>query len=214
VRLAQLSQDSGVPVATIKFYLREKLIPPGVIVSPRLAEYGQEHVARLRLVRSLAEGAKLSLPQIRDVLALIDDRTVTGADLIRLLAQQIRSQDTPVTEGPLAQALVQVDTLLQDLDWTVPAWAVARSELAEALTLLRSYQQDMPPDVLLAYARLGEQAALLQIGQLQTSSSAELVISVLTARLAGDAALLAMARLAFAHHMRMHLDPAPEPPQA
>ena len=35
MKISQLSQASGVPVATIKFYLREELLPPGESTGPK-----------------------------------------------------------------------------------------------------------------------------------------------------------------------------------
>ncbi len=38
--MAELSRRSGVPVATVKYYLREGLLPSGVTTSATRAEYG------------------------------------------------------------------------------------------------------------------------------------------------------------------------------
>ena len=40
--MAELSRSSGVPVATIKDYLREGLLPPGTATSATRAEYGED----------------------------------------------------------------------------------------------------------------------------------------------------------------------------
>ena len=39
MRIGELSRLSGVPVATIKYYLREGLLPPGVHSHPNQANY-------------------------------------------------------------------------------------------------------------------------------------------------------------------------------
>lgn len=47
VRISELSRASGVSTATIKYYLREKLLPEGRLTSATQAQYGQAHVDRL-----------------------------------------------------------------------------------------------------------------------------------------------------------------------
>src|SRR3954466_10059870 len=61
MRISELSRRSGVPVPTIKFYLREHLLPPGLATAATQAQYGEEHVARLRLVRALVDVGRLPL---------------------------------------------------------------------------------------------------------------------------------------------------------
>lgn len=70
--LSALSRDTAVSVATIKFYLREGLLPPGEKIGPRQAIYGEEHRHRLRLIRTLVEIRGLSLKQTRSILRAID----------------------------------------------------------------------------------------------------------------------------------------------
>ncbi|MET1074743.1 MAG: MerR family transcriptional regulator, partial [Umezawaea sp.] len=52
MRMAELSAESGVPVATIKYYLREGLVPAGELTSPNQAQYQARHLQRLKLVRA------------------------------------------------------------------------------------------------------------------------------------------------------------------
>ena len=65
MRISELSRESGVPVATIKFYLRERLLPDGVLTSATQAQYDETHVARLRLVRALIGPGGLSIAAAR-----------------------------------------------------------------------------------------------------------------------------------------------------
>jgi len=74
--MAELSGQSGVPVATIKYYLREGMLRPGEYSSPNQASYGQSHVERLRLVRALLDVGGLSVAAVGAVLTAIDDETM------------------------------------------------------------------------------------------------------------------------------------------
>ena len=72
VRMAELAKRSGLSVATIKFYLREGLLPPGYRSSVNQAEYDEAHLERLRMIRALAKVAGLPLASIREVVSVVD----------------------------------------------------------------------------------------------------------------------------------------------
>ncbi|MGC5365224.1 MerR family transcriptional regulator [Streptomyces sp. DT24] len=71
MRISELSRRSGVPVATIKYYIREGMLPPGRATSATQAEYGDQHVRRLRLVRALIGVRGLSVSATREVLRAV-----------------------------------------------------------------------------------------------------------------------------------------------
>ncbi|HJQ89418.1 MAG TPA: MerR family transcriptional regulator, partial [Propionibacteriaceae bacterium] len=68
MRISELSSQTGVPVATIKFYLREKLLQEGIRTSATQAQYNESHVARLRLIRALLGPAGLSVTAAQRVI--------------------------------------------------------------------------------------------------------------------------------------------------
>ena len=72
MRLAELCAATGVPPATVKYYLREGLLPAGERVSATRAEYGPAHVERLRLIRALVEGADVSIDGVRRIVEAIE----------------------------------------------------------------------------------------------------------------------------------------------
>ncbi|PRZ02771.1 MerR-like DNA binding protein [Isoptericola sp. CG 20/1183] len=82
MRISGLAAATGVPVATLKYYLREGLVPPGAATSRTQADYDDTHVGRVRLVRALTESAGLSLAAVRDVLAALDDPPTSRHDLL------------------------------------------------------------------------------------------------------------------------------------
>ena len=89
MRISELSRVSGVPVATIKFYLREGLVPEGVRTSPNQAQYDDAHVQRLRLVRALVGVGGLSLAATKNVLGHIDEPTGLTLDLLGTAHQAV-----------------------------------------------------------------------------------------------------------------------------
>ncbi|GAB4009099.1 hypothetical protein GCM10029992_67230 [Glycomyces albus] len=78
MRIGELSDRTGVPVPTIKYYVREGLLSGGERLSRTQVSYGEEHVRRLRLVRALVETGSLPITKVREVLAQVDD---PGRDL-------------------------------------------------------------------------------------------------------------------------------------
>lgn len=76
MRISELSSRSGVPVASIKFYLREELLAPGVKTSETQSSYDDTHLARLRLIRAFLDVGGLSVASARAVLAAIDDESM------------------------------------------------------------------------------------------------------------------------------------------
>jgi DNA-binding transcriptional MerR regulator len=72
LKISELSERSGVPVATIRHYLREGLLPEPVKTSRNMAYYPPEFVERIRLIKQLQEERFMPLRVIRDLLARED----------------------------------------------------------------------------------------------------------------------------------------------
>ncbi len=65
--ISQLERASGVPRTTIHFYLREKLLSPGLKTAATRALYSQQHLDRLSAIERL-KNQGLSLPAIKQEL--------------------------------------------------------------------------------------------------------------------------------------------------
>jgi DNA-binding transcriptional MerR regulator len=68
LRMGELAEASGVPVPTIKHYLREGLLPEPVKTSRNMAYYPPEFVDRIKLIKRLQEERFMPLKAIRSVL--------------------------------------------------------------------------------------------------------------------------------------------------
>jgi DNA-binding transcriptional MerR regulator len=167
MRMSDLSRRSGVSVTTIKYYLREGLLPPGRQLSPTQAEYGENHLRWLRLIRALTGVRGLSVGATRDVLNALQEHT---GDIHRLLGLSLGSigpagesaRETPEDSPERAE----VDGLVDELGWHVNPSAPARAALAETLTSLRTLGVPFDRRALLPYARLAERTAVLDLDQL------------------------------------------------
>lgn len=81
MRISELSAESGVPVATIKYYLREKLLPEGERSSPTQASYGVAHVQRLGVIRALVD-AGVGIAGVRKVVGVLEEPPENPYDLL------------------------------------------------------------------------------------------------------------------------------------
>ncbi|MDF2991275.1 MAG: putative transcriptional regulator [Microbacterium sp.] len=81
MRISELSAQSGVPVATIKYYLREKLLPEGERSSPTQASYGAAHAQRLGVIRALVD-AGVGIAGVRKVVGVLEEPPENPYDLL------------------------------------------------------------------------------------------------------------------------------------
>ncbi len=108
LKISELAEQSGVPVATVRHYLREGLLPEPVKTSRNMAYYPPEFVDRIRLIKQLQEERFMPLRVIRDLLereeaeperlrAMIEledrilERALAG-ERERIPAQEVRSR--------------------------------------------------------------------------------------------------------------------------
>lgn len=161
--IRQLAQASGASVASIKFYLREQLLPPGERAAPARAYYSLEHLERLRLIRVLRELPKLPIEQIRAVLRALDAGT-NPLDVVALAMDGLgRTLDEPSTREH-SRARRELRQLLLRLGVTPRPEAGALRDLAAALvSLRRAWKPDLAASALLPYARLAQQLARLEV---------------------------------------------------
>src|SRR5262245_60997125 len=71
IKIADLSRRSGVSIPTIKFYIREGLLPRGEHTAPNQARYADTHLERLALIATL-QRAGLNLDVIGRALRAMD----------------------------------------------------------------------------------------------------------------------------------------------
>lgn len=68
LKISELAEAAGVPVATVRHYLREGLLPEGRKTSRNMAYYPPELVDRIRLIKLLQEERFMPLKVIRELL--------------------------------------------------------------------------------------------------------------------------------------------------
>ncbi|MGQ4716483.1 MerR family transcriptional regulator [Streptomyces anulatus] len=197
MRIGELSRRSGVPVPTIKYYLREGLLSAGELTSPNQAHYSPGHERRLRLIRALLDVGGLSLAAIGEVLEAMDDPEQPVHKVLGVAADGV----TPAGEegaGPeLEDAREEVAELLRRRDWQADERSPAAESLAGVLSALRRAGHGGYIDLLDVYADAAEPVARADLDYVQRRVAREdLVESVVVGTVLGEAMFGALRRLA------------------
>lgn len=201
MRISELSQAGDVPVATIKYYLRERLLPPGQATAANQSHYGQPHLHRLRLIRVLRDVADLPIATIREILAAVDDQTLPVHEVLGVAHTALAPPAPPHEDRLLADARVEIDALLDRLGWAVSAHAPARTALAHALASLRRLGRQDPPEGFRVYAEAADRVAAWELDHVAaTGGRDQQVEGLVVGTVVYEAVLTALRRLAHEHH--------------
>ncbi|MFJ8661637.1 MerR family transcriptional regulator [Streptomyces sp. NPDC093795] len=182
---------------TIKFYVREGLLPAGELTSPNQASYGETHVQRLRLIRALLDVGGLSVAGIREVIVAIDDperpvHKVLGAAADRMVPRYEHEPGAGIEE-----ARERVAALIAKRGWRVYPDSQASEGLAVALVALEEVGHGAFTEVLDTYADAAERVAVADLEYVAHHvAREELVESVVIGTVLGDAIFSALRRLA------------------
>ncbi|MER6444182.1 MerR family transcriptional regulator [Streptomyces venezuelae] len=222
MRLAELSERSGVSIATIKYYLREGLLPPGRRVSATTAEYDEGHLRRLRLVRAMIQVGQVPVARVRKVLEHVDDESLgrtmrLGAALWALPHQPRPSDDKGLGDGggggggeggddggedeATTAARAEVDQLLRTLGWSTARelgeLSPVHRSLVEAVATLARLGYPWDAELMAPYAQLMHQVAVRDLDFVETfPSEAEKVETAVAATILFQPVLKALHRLA------------------
>ncbi|MFD3728543.1 MerR family transcriptional regulator [Streptomyces sp. NPDC058671] len=205
MRIAELGRTCGVSTPTIKYYIREGLLPAGRLTSSNQARYTEEHVHRLRLIRALLELGGLSVTKVRAIVTVLDgesDLSCRGRGTARLDALEVLAAPAP-QDGPLAiltanpRTLALVYALAERRSWHAPADGPEFARVVEILDTLGELDEHHFADRIDAYADAAEQAATTDAELLHSSTNgtgpAERLV---VAAVLGDQLLSALRRLA------------------
>jgi DNA-binding transcriptional MerR regulator len=160
MRLAELSRRSGLPTATIKYYVRAGVLPPGRTESSTWASYDDGHLRRLRLVRALTDVAGMTLEEVRRVVEAVD---ASGSPHQARGAVQW-PLSPPLAKPPSAASLRRVEQLLTRQGWKLAGDSPHRHVLAAALDTLADLELAATDEILDAYAQ-----ALLSVAETEVA---------------------------------------------
>ncbi|MFF4876699.1 MerR family transcriptional regulator [Micromonospora sp. NPDC000668] len=198
MRIAELSRRSGVAVPTIKYYLRESLLPPGELTSPNQASYDEHHLNRLRLIRAMIDLAQVPVARVRAVLEALDSDTLSLHERIGVAHRAVTpSRQLAVGDSARTTAAMQVQELLQRRGWAVEPDSPAIATLVETISVLRSLGQDHLISFLDSYAEAVERFAELEVAAVASRTEPDQIAeSVVIGTILGETLVASLRLLA------------------
>jgi DNA-binding transcriptional MerR regulator len=202
MRISDLSRRSGVPLPTIKFYLREGLLQSGVRTARNQARYEEEHLVRLRLIRIFTDIGGANLGSVRTILNAINDPYLPLHDLCTVVHRTLYTEQ-PVTEDApgMSEEQASVDKYIDALAWRVAPDAPGRAALASVMTSLHGFGWDCDVNIFAPYAEVADRLACQEIEFISPDATrAEAAATVVIGTILFETALVAMRRLAQEHY--------------
>ncbi|MFF9015545.1 MerR family transcriptional regulator [Streptomyces sp. NPDC014870] len=197
MRIGELSRRTGVSVPTIKYYVREGLLPAGELTSPNQASYGETHERRLRLIRALLDIGGLSVAAIREVLEAIEDRDRPVHKVLGAAADRVVPRYSEESGEGIVEARAAVAELIDRRGWRTYEGSPAAEALAVALAALTEVGHEGFAEVLDTYAAAAERVAEADLEYVaRTLERDELVEGVVVGTVLGDAIFTALRRMA------------------
>ncbi|WP_426186158.1 MerR family transcriptional regulator [Microbacterium sp. TWP3-1-2b2] len=190
MRISELSAQANVPVPTIKYYLREGLLPEGERSAPTQAAYGEAHLQRLRVIRALIT-AGVSIAETRRVLDALDD---PPADEHRLLGAAHAAITPPVDDS---LDLTAAQHVVEGLGWK-PGMCddAVLHDVARALQGLEGAGFELATGALPVYLKSMRDVADAEIAGVPTESAEAAVRYVVLGSVLVEPLLLALRRVA------------------
>lgn len=190
--MAELAARSGLTVATIKYYLREGLLPAGVATGATRATYDESHVHRLRLIRALTDVAGMSLETVREVLAGIEQagtlHDAVGSAHTRL--------GTLPDQSASAGSLQAVDDLLARHGWELAPDSPQRTVLAHSLDTLAALDFPLDVAILDSYAAAMASIATAEVASVLAEDREQSAERAVIGTVLQEPVLLAIRRIA------------------
>lgn len=188
MKISALSKASGVSLATIKFYLRENLLPPGRALGARDAEYGDEHLERLDTIRGLRDVAGVPISRIRALMAAVDDPALPAFRLMGMAQAAVLPALADAAPDPAPAA-----ALYGELGWEIPSASPVFSMTAGLLALLDKERVGTDAATLAPWIEAARIAARADTTALRPDASrAKLVRDVAVGTFLGNQLMLAL----------------------
>ncbi|UUY52676.1 MerR family transcriptional regulator (plasmid) [Streptomyces yangpuensis] len=176
MKVSELSRRTGVQVPLIKHYLRQGLLHPGRATASNQADYGEDHVHRLRFIRTLIGIRGLSIGATKEILDAItaeqdDLHQVFGIVLgVRptTLEEHTGTQQPPTKTKAKAKTVAGTEPgsepTATPMPTPVPTQAPVPAGLADARMLIAEMEWDVSPGNPAAHTLAEVLAALGDLG--------------------------------------------------
>lgn len=200
MRISELAATTDVPVATLKYYLREGVLPPGQARTRTSADYGQEHVERVRLVRALTGVGGLSLATTRRVLEAIAQPGTSRTDVMGAAQRALLGEEyvPDPGEGGALRPTNRARAWLAEQGWQVHPADPAIDELDTAWAACEAADLGVDEERMAAYAQAVLRVAAVDLASVPADPQGA-VRQVVIGTVLLDRVLLLLRRLAQQH---------------
>jgi DNA-binding transcriptional MerR regulator len=210
MKMSQLSAESGVTVASIKFYLREGLLAAGERTSANQASYDETHVQRLRLIRALIDVGGLSVATARDVLNAVDTPELPLSWVFGVAQMAISDADLYTPVAPDSAGRRQVDEAIARAGWTVTEENPGRAGAARVLDTYAQLGQEHLNEISPQYIEAAELIARADLAAVARNSEiGGMAQTVVIGTILGDALMASLRRIAQEHTSYQFFPPNP-----
>ncbi|MGY1580935.1 MerR family transcriptional regulator [Streptomyces sp. MN13] len=197
MRIGELSSRTGVPVPTIKYYVREGLLPPGELTSRNQASYGEAHERRLQLIRALLDVGGMRVAEIAEVLAAVDDPRRPLHKVLGAAADRLGDASAERDDAESAAARAAVAELVARRGWLTHESNRAAADLAKALAAMARLGHGAFVECLDDYAEAAERVARTDLAYVDRKVAVEdMVEGVVIGTVLGEAVFSALRRMA------------------
>jgi DNA-binding transcriptional MerR regulator len=195
VKISQLSTESGIPLPTIKMYLREGLLPPGERTAVNQADYSADHLRRLRVITGLIRVGGLSIAAARSVLGA----ATSDIPLTHTLGVAQQAVSAPVNPADVSTRELKVADELMG-SWLYSADGPGRLGVAQVLGALTASGLPADPRWLGRYAEAALVVAEADLDLIDAREGREEKSeTVVIGTVLGDALFAALRRAAQEH---------------
>lgn len=194
MKLSELARRTSASTASLKFWMREAILPAGELRNQTTAVYTQRHIERVALIQILRAEFDVSIGHIHELTTLIDS---PGSSLLDVMeACQVIATGMVIPPEVDAVQSELVGRLHARIGWLRDD-SVAAAALAHALAGSARVGYPYDFDDLVHYAQALEPIATADIGSIQPEGNPDVVArNLLVAAAAQNRVLVAMNQLA------------------
>ena len=205
MQISELAERSGFPVATIKYYIRDGMLPRGEAKSATRAEYGEEHLSRLRLIAALADVRELPLARVREILSLIDNPGDSPIDILGRAVGALPPYAPEADDYPRARAAIET------LGYTYDPRFAAVAQLESAIGAVQDAGLDWDDEIARRYGAAMTAVATAEVAPVRTMPVDKAIAYAVLGTALFEPVMLALRRLAH-QHLLMSGAATPPPP--
>jgi DNA-binding transcriptional MerR regulator len=200
--LGELAAAAGLPVGTVKYYLREGLLPAGRLRSATRADYDDTHLQRLRLLRLLREVGEVPIERLRGLVEVLDSGGA-GLDLLGSGAAALVATPRRPASAHDDRAARLARDVLAERGWALQPGSPWHDRLTDVLATALEFEPEGPgplEDLVRHYARVADEIGEADVAALDAEEPAALLAQLVVGQVVYGRLLEVLRQVAEAHH--------------